>query len=335
VRDEKTRALLPILTIAIWVMVTLGGCGSTTPERSQERAEGLAGLLPADLADGETLKVVATTNILGDVVRQVGGDYIELAVLMGIGVDPHSYVPAPTDTAAVHDAHLVFANGVGLEADLEEMLASAGGSAAYIQASQGLDLLPASPEEDTAPTDQEHDHGAADPHVWFSVPSVIHWVDNIEAALSARDPGNASSYQGNARNYRQALEVLDDWIQEQVAQVPQANRKLVTNHLVFGYFARQYGFEQLGAVYPFNPSSEPSARDIARLEDAIRQYDVPAIFAENTVNPRLAQQVAEDTGIEIVPLYTGSLGEPGSGAETYLEMMRHDVRAIVEALKGE
>ncbi len=333
-RADNKKAWLSILVIALGATALLGACGPATPEGRQERADELAGLTPAALSAGERLKVVATTNIVGDVVRQVGGDRIELTVLMGIGVDPHSYVPAPTDTAALHDAHLIFANGVGLEADLQEMLDSAGGSAASIEVSEGLDLLLASAEGDTAPAGEEHDQGAVDPHVWFSAPSVIHWAGSIEAALSARDPGNAGFYQEAARSYRQELETLDGWIQEQVAQVPQANRKLVTNHLVFGYFAHRYGFEQLGAVYPFNPSSEPSARDIARLEDAIRQYNVPAIFAESTVNPRLARQVAEDTGIQIVPLYTGSLGGPGSGAETYLEMMRYDVGAIVEALKG-
>lgn len=330
----RVIGLVSVLAIALGAMASLGGCDSGTPEGNHERADDIAGLTAASLPAGEKLKVVATTNIVGDVVQHVGGDRIELTVLMGVGVDPHSYVPAPTDTAAIHDAHLVFANGAGLEADLDEMLDSAGGRAAHIEVSQGLDLLPASPEEDGPPADHGHDQGAVDPHVWFSVPSVIHWVDNIEAALIARDPGNANYYQENALRYKQELEALDGWIQEQVAQVPEANRKLVTNHLVLGYFAQRYGFEQLGAVYPFNPSSEPSAREVAQLEDAIRQYGVPAIFAESTVNPRLARQVAEDTGIQIVPLYTGSLGGPGSGAETYIEMMRHDVRAIMEALKG-
>lgn len=309
-------------------------CGPDTPGSDQGHAVEPRELTPANLAIGERLRVVATTNIVGDIVGQVGGDRISLTVLMGIGVDPHSYVPAPGDTAALHDAQLTFANGAGLEADLEEMLESVGGQGAYVEVSHGLSLLPAPTHEETEPEAEEHGHGDVDPHVWFSVPSVLHWVDNIEAALSARDPGNAGYYEERAQRTREELEVLDDWIQEQVAQVPQASRKLVTNHPVFGYFAQRYGFEQLAAVYPFNPSSEPSARDIARLQDAIQQYDVPAIFAESTVNPRLARQVAEDTGIQIVPLYTGSLGGPGSEAESYVEMMRYDVRAIVGALKG-
>jgi len=117
--------------------------------------------------------------------------------------------------------------------------------------------------------------------------------------------------------------------------VPEENRKLVTNHPALGYFADRYGFEQVGTVYPVSPSAEPSAQDIARLEEAIRQYGVPAVFAESTVNPALAQQVAQDTGVAMVPLYTGSLGGPGSGVESYIDLMRYDVEAIVSALQGD
>jgi ABC-type Zn uptake system ZnuABC Zn-binding protein ZnuA len=331
---KRSKAIGWVSLLGLTLLALAAACGPGTQANGQEHAAEPSELRPATLADGERLQVVATTNIVGDVVRQVGGDRITLTVLMGVGVDPHSYVPAPSDTAALHDAQLTFASGAGLEADLEEMLASSGSLGAYVEVSHGLDLLPAPAHEASDPVSGQDAHGDVDPHVWFSVPSVIHWVDRIEAALSARDPGNADYYQERARSYRQELAALDDWIQEQIAQLPEAHRKLVTNHPVFGYFAQRYGFEQLAAIYPFSPSSEPSAGDIARLQDTIRQYDVPAIFAESTVNPRLAQQVAEDTSIQVVPLYTGSLGGPGSGAESYIEMMRYDVRAIVDALKG-
>jgi ABC-type Zn uptake system ZnuABC Zn-binding protein ZnuA len=330
----KTKIIGLVSLLGIALLASAVACGPDTAGNGQEYAVEPDELTPATLAAGERIQVVATTNIVGDVVHQVGGDRIALTVLMGIGVDPHSYVPTPSDTAALHDAQLIFANGAGLEANLQEMLQSTGGLGTYVEVSHGLDLLPAPAHEETAPTAGEHNPGDVDPHVWFSVPSVLHWVDNVEAALSARDPANASFYEARAKSYREELDALDHWIREQVAQVPEAHRQLVTNHPVFGYFAQRYGFKQLAAVYPFNPSSEPSARDIVRLQDAILQYGVPAIFAESTVNPRLARQVAEDTGVQIVPLYTGSLGGPGSGAESYIEMMRYDVRTIVEALKG-
>jgi ABC-type Zn uptake system ZnuABC Zn-binding protein ZnuA len=147
------------------------------------------------------------------------------------------------------------------------------------------------------------------------------------------DPPNAKAYAEHARDYVHELEELDAWILEQVSEIPEANRKLVTNHPAFGYLAERYGLEQVGAVYPVNPSSEPSAQDIAALQDTIRAYGVPAVFTESTVNPSLAKQVARDTGVELVPLYSGSLSAPGAGAETYLLLMRYDVSAIVSALK--
>lgn len=340
--QSKTWKWLALAGIAVLVLAALGSCGPTTPKVEQEHTheQEMAELEVISLGDGEKLKIVATTNIVGDVVRNVGNDQIDLTVLMDIGVDPHTYVPTPADTAAIHDAYVVFANGAGLEADLEEMFENAGGKAVHIHVSHGLELRSAPgghehEEEDAASSkvEGEHDHGDVDPHVWFSVPNVIRWVENIEHTLSALDPANAGVYEENAREYVHELEELDAWIQDQMAQIPEANRKLVTNHPVFGYFADRYGLEQVGAVYSISPSSEPSAQDIAALEDAIGEHGVPAVFAESTVNPKLAEQVAQDVGVKLVPLYTGSLGSPGSGAETYLLLMRYDVNAIVDALK--
>jgi ABC-type Zn uptake system ZnuABC Zn-binding protein ZnuA len=284
------------------------------------------------LGEAEKLKVVATTNIVADVLTNVGGDRIELDTLMDIGIDPHTYVPTPADTAAIHDAHVVFANGAGLEENLKEMFESAGGDAVQVDVSHGLELLAAQGGADELGHEHEHGEGEADPHVWFDVQNVIHWVSEIEEALSSLDPANAKYYADNAQSYIQELSALDDWVQEQVATIPQANRRLVTSHPSFAYLSNRYGLEQIGAVYPVSPSSEPSAQDIAALEDAIRAYGVPAVFTESTINPKLAAQVAADTGVELVSLYTGSLGAEGSGAETYILLMRYDITAIVDAL---
>lgn len=302
---------------AIWLIVSLvlAGCGTA----------------PADQPLSAGPRVVATTSIIGDVVAHVAGGHVQLTVLMGPGVDPHTYTPTPRDVAAVHDAQLIFVNGAGLETFLEPLLQQAGGQARLVDLSQGIDLLPAEHVEEEAGHAGE---GEYDPHIWLSVPNVMRWVDTIAAALSEADPAHAGAYRSQAAAYRQELEALDAWIRQQVAGVPPERRKLVTNHPAFGYFAREYGFEQVGAVYPISPAAEPSAQEIAALEDAIRRLGVPAVFTESTVNPKLAEQVARDTGIRLVRLYTGSLGEAGSGAETYIGMMRYNVRAIVEALKG-
>lgn len=317
----------------ILVAAMMGGCGGAPPEATQGQDQELAILEPVALGSGEKLQVVTTTNILGDVVGQIGGEQIALTTLMEAGIDPHSYVPTPADTAAIHDAHLVFANGAGLEADLEEMFEGAGGNAIQIHVSDDLAHRLTGDLFEEAGQEHAHDDENLDPHTWFDVQNVIRWVETIERTLSALDPANAGAYQANAAAYTAELEELDAWATEQLATIPQANRKLVTNHPAFGYLANRYGLEQVGAVYPISPSAEPSARDIAALEDAIRQHGVPAVFTESTVNPKLAQQVAQDTGVALVALYSGSLGEPGSGVESYIALIRYDVKAIVEALK--
>lgn len=322
-----SRKLHLALNIGALLLALVSACGPATPAAEPGRAA----LEPVSLIGGEKLHVVATTNIVGDVVKKVGGDQIELTILMAIGVDPHTYIPTPADTAAVHEAHLVLANGAGLEQFLEEMLANAGGNAVEVHLSEGIELRAL--DEGHGEESGEHAAEGDDPHVWFSVPNVIHWVAVAEQALSSLDPANAQVYQQNAEAYTRELEALDAWIAEQVGTIPPANRRLVTNHPVFGYFADRYGLEQVGEIYPVSPSAEPSAQDVAALEDAIRKLGVPAVFAESTVNPKLAQQVADDTGVKLVPLYTGSLGGPDSGAETYIELMRYDVRALVEALQ--
>jgi len=310
-----TRIPLRLAVLMALLGLALAGCGAS----------------PAGQPLNAGLRVVATTNIIGDVVAHIAGGYVQLTVLMGPGVDPHTYTPTPRDVAAVHDAQLIFVNGAGLETFLTPLLQQAGGQARLVDLSQGIDLLPAGHAEEEAGHAGE---GEYDPHVWLSVPNVMRWVDTIAEALSEADPAHAGEYRSQAAAYRQELEALDAWIRQQVAGVPPDRRKLVTNHPAFGYFAREYGFEQVGAVYPISPAAEPSAQEIAALEDTIRRLGVPAVFTESTVNPKLAEQVARDTGIRLVRLYTGSLGEAGSGAETYIGMMRYNVRAIVEALKG-
>ncbi|MGQ9599030.1 MAG: metal ABC transporter substrate-binding protein [Anaerolineae bacterium] len=327
---DRVRRWLTRVSLIFLVLVMLGACG----QASRQPTEGgpISDLRPVSLKAGEKLRVVATTNLIGNVVQNVGGDLIDLTVLMGIGVDPHTYVPTPADTAAIHDAHLILANGAGLEANLDKILVGAGGNAVHIRLSDGLELREATEEHDHKESGEAEQH--VDPHVWFDVQNVIHWVQRIEQTLIVLDPDHADGYRTHAQAYTRQLEELDAWIVAQIATIPHSNRKLVTNHPAFGYFADRYGLEQVGAIYPISPSSEPSAQDIADLEDAVRAFQVPAIFSESTVNPKLAEQVAKDTGVKLVPLFTGSLGGPGSGAETYIAMMRYNVQAIVEALRG-
>jgi len=280
------------------------------------------------LGAGEKLKVVATTSIVADVVQNVGGDLIDLTVLVAAGGDPHSFDPAPQDIVLVSDAHVVFANGVDLETFLDPLLESAGATGRIVHVSHGVELIELETRQD------EHDHEGADPHTWFDPNNVVVWTHNIENALGALDPGNAEQYTENAGMYEARLKELDAWIQDQVAQVPKADRVLVTDHDSFGYLIHRYGFRYVGAVVPgYSTVAEPSAQDLATLEDAIRELDVKAILIGTSVNPDLAERVASDTGTALVFLYSGSLSEAGGPADTYIAFMRYNVSAIVEALR--
>ncbi len=310
---------LVALTLVVLLLFAASGCIAAGNNEQPPNGS----LSPVALGAGEKLRVVATTSIVGDVVQNIGGDRIELTVLMPPGTDPHAFEPTPQDAAAVADGHVLFANGAGLETFLEPLLASAGEQTPLVSLSASIDLL-----------HLEGEQGEADPHVWFDPHNVILWTHSIEQALSALDPANGATYRANGEAYRAELEALDAWIEEQVAQIDTVDRKLVTDHAAFNYFAHRYGFEQVGAVFPgFSTLAAPSAQELSELEEAIRASGVRAVFVGVTVNPQLAQQVAEDTGIMVVPLYTGSLSGPEGPANSYLALMRTDVSAIVAALR--
>jgi manganese/iron transport system substrate-binding protein len=316
----------PFQGLALCCLAALAVLAACTSASSPER--------PGD--QDRKLQVVATTTILGDVVKQIGEEAIDLQVLLPSGSDPHTFEPTPKDIAAISSADLVIINGAGLEESLARLLESVleGAAEKMVSASEGIELRTfedGHPEEDHG---GEEDASAFDPHVWFDPDNVLVWTGNIEQALSAADPANSQIYRANAEAYRAELLELDGWIESQVAQIPPENRKLVTDHQTFGYFADRYGFIQVGAVIPgFSIASAPSAQELAALQENIRSLGARAIFVGSTVNPAIAEQVASDTGVQLVPLYTDSLTGPDGEAGSYLELMRFDVAAIVAALK--
>lgn len=279
------------------------------------------------------LKVLATTSIVGDVVAQVGGELIDLTVLLPRGIDPHAFEATPQDVATISEATVIFANGAGLESFLVPLLESAVASDRVVDLSAGIELkgFVTAMDRSRSPEGEGMDK---DPHVWTNPNNVIVWVAGIQRTLSELDPQHAVDYAANAQVYVQKLTELDAWVRQQVAQIPPDQRMIVTDHLIFGYFAEEYGFTQVGAIIPgFSTLSEASAGDLARLEDAIREMNVKAIFVGHTVNPNLAQRIAEDTGTQVVFVYTGSLSQEGGEADTYLDYIRYNVNAIVTALR--
>ncbi len=297
----------------------------------------IAGCAPAggenpDVPDG-SLHVVASTSIIADVVRQVSGEDAVVDVLIPAGSDPHSYAPAPQDVARIARADVIFLNGLGLEAGLQPVLKNAPPDAAVVELSQGIALLekPASPSGEGGEGNLAE---GADPHLWSDPNNVRVWVSTIAETLAERDPSHAEAYRRRAASYQQKLEELDAWVREQVAGIPPERRVIVSDHLMWGYFCARYGFRQQGALIPgYSTLAQPSAQELAALEDAIRQAGVPAIFVGNTVNPSLAERVAADTGVKLVTVYTGSLSGPDGPAPTYVDWVRYNVTAITDALR--
>ena len=265
-------------------------------------------------------EVLCTTSIIGDVVRQIAGEDIDVLVLLGPDTDPHSFQLRPQDLVALQRADLVFVNGLDLEAGLSNILESIEDHVVSLSA----DL----------PGLLAGDHDAHDPHVWFDPTLVSAWVDVIEDQLSQLVPSLESRFQTRAATYQSDLAALDGWIQSILEEIPADRRLLVTDHHVYGYFAGRYGFEQVGTVFPgLSTLSEPSARELAELVSTIESLDIPAIFVGTTVNPSLAQQIASDTGTRIVFMYTGALSDPNGPAGTYLDFMRYTANAIHEGLR--
>jgi ABC-type Zn uptake system ZnuABC Zn-binding protein ZnuA len=203
-----------------------------------------------------------------------------------------------------------------------------GGSSKIVEVSAGITYRSLIDEE--SPNRQP----VNDPHTWMDPNNVIIWVDNIVEALSEQDPNNAAYYLENGQSYQAKLREVDAWIRSEVSVIPEQDRKLVTDHLVFGYFSDRYGFSQVGAIIPgFSSLSEPSAKDIAQIEDAINKMDVKAIFISVGANANLAERISEDTGTLLVLLYMHSLSENGGEADNYIDFMQYDVTSIVNALK--
>jgi zinc/manganese transport system substrate-binding protein/manganese/iron transport system substrate-binding protein len=281
-----------------------------------------------DGADGDRLRIVATTTQIGDFARAVGGDRIALTTLLKPNQDAHDFALAPSQIRAIDRADVILRNGLGL--DLFVLKPAERDGSRIVVVTEGIALRDG-PDALTGDLESE----GYDPHVWFSVTNARVMLRNVRDALVRADPDNLTAYHENASRYMAQLLMLDERIRNEVAAIPAACRKLVTNHDTLGYFAVAYGFEFVGSIIP-GASSEarPSAGGLAAIVRKIRESGVPAIFAETSINPDLIRQVAREAGVELVDdLYGDSLGPKGSDGATYIEMMESNTRKIVDALK--
>ena len=276
------------------------------------------------------LQVLAVETFLADIAQNVAGERAQVHALIPIGLDPHAYEPTPRDVRAVADSDVLIANGAGFEAFLARVLQTVDGKRVVIEASAGLvSRQPGAGEVQ----DQEHTQG--DPHYWLDPNNVARYVANIRDGLSAADAQGATYYAANADAYEMQLKELDHWVSDQVQQIPAERRLLVTNHESLGYFADRYGFAVIGTlIQSVSTGAAPSAQELSRLTQRMQRLGVKAIFLETGANPQLARQIAQAAGVHVVTeLYTHSISAPGGPAPTYIEMIRYNTRAIVEALK--
>jgi ABC-type Zn uptake system ZnuABC Zn-binding protein ZnuA len=279
---------------------------------------------PVPVNNDGRLTILTSTSILADITGNVVGTRAKVVSLLPFGADPHSYQAAPSDVARIADSKVLIINGVEYEHFIEPLLKNAGGERLTITASNGM--TPQSMTEDGVPV--------GDPHMWLDPTRVVTYVENIRDSLIKIDPSGQDIYRTNANTYISQLKGLDAWIKQQVNTIPAKRRLLVTNHDAMGYFAERYGFTVIGAVIPsFSSEAGTSAQKMAALVDQIKASGAPAIFLGQVENTVLANQVAQETGVKVVnDLYLESLTD-GAPAGTYIDMMKHNVSRIVEALK--
>jgi zinc/manganese transport system substrate-binding protein len=272
----------------------------------------------------EKLNVIATFSILGDVVKSIGGERIEVTMLVGPNADAHVYSPSPADAKKLADAKVVVVNGLGYEGWIERLVRASGRKAPVVTAAKGV-------KPRRAAGDHGHSHGS-DPHAWQSVANVKMYAANIRDGLIAADPAGKPAYDANAAAYLAKLDALDKEVRDTVAKIPADRRRIITTHDAFGYFKDAYGLDFV-APQGVSTESQPSAKDVARIITQIKRQKIPAVFMENISDPRLLKQIADETGARIGgTLYSDALTDEKGPAPTYIDLIRHNIRTLSAAL---
>jgi len=280
--------------------------------------------------------IFTSTTIIKDIVYRIVGDEHEVHALLPIQASPHNFKPTPRDLAMLSKADILFINGLGLENFIDDVIRNALEKEKIISLSRGITRRYIEAEAaNQIHGEDDHHHNHADPHVWMDPENVKIWVQTILDVMIRADSLNQLTYENRAAEYLAELTQLDVWIRQHISSIPISRTKIISDHLIFGYFCDKYNIEQVGAIIPsFSSLAEPSAKDLAALQDIIKSQGVSAVFVGSTLNPVLAEQIAKDTGIKLVSIHTGSLGQQGSGAESYIDYMKYNVQHIVNALNA-
>ncbi|MFZ5448646.1 MAG: metal ABC transporter substrate-binding protein [Thermodesulfobacteriota bacterium] len=283
------------------------------------------------------IKVIASFSILGDMVKNVGGDRVEVITLVGPNGDAHVFEPTPADAKAVSLAGLVVVNGLGLEGWMDRLIKTSGYKGPVVVASQGIKPREMAEEEEHehkpgAKHEHKHEH-KIDPHAWQSLANGQIYAANIAKALSAVDPASASIYQANADRYKIQLAELDKWVKTEFAGIPQQKRRMITSHDAFGYLGTAYGITIISPM-GVSTESEPSAGGVAKLIKQIRKEKITAVFIENVSDPRLVERIGKESGVALGgELYSDALSKPDGPAPTYIDMFKNNVPKIIAAMR--
>ena len=286
----------------------------------------LAALLaiPQGALASDKMKVAASFSILGDMVKQVGGDRVEIVTFVGPNGDAHVYEPTPADAKALSESKILFINGLGLEGWMTRLENSSGFKGEVVTASKGVKPRTMVEDEKTI----------TDPHAWQSLANGKIYAANIRDALIAADPAGKATYEANAKKFIDGMAAMETDVKQAVAKLPPARRKIITTHDAFGYFGAAYGMEFI-APEGVSTESEASARDVAKIIRQIKTEKVPAVFLENVTDSRLLDQIARETGAKIGgTLYSDALSPPDGPAGTYLDMFRNNIDTLAAALSS-
>lgn len=306
--------------------------------------------LPAAAQDAtKKIPVVASFSILGDFVKEVGGDRVAVTTLVGPNGDAHVFQPAPADAKKVAAAQIVFVNGLGFEGWIDRLVKASGTKAEIVVATKGITPREMADEDaddraahghkdhdhDHAKKgEHDHDHGGIDPHAWQSVANAEIYVANIRDALIAADPAGKAAYEANASAYTAKLEALDVQVKAAMAAIPESRRRIITSHDAFGYFGAAYGVEFI-APQGVSTESEASAKDVARIIRQIKAENIPAVFMENISDPRLVKRIAKETQAKIGgELFSDALSDDKGPASTYIDMMKNNITQLSSALSS-
>lgn len=298
--------------------------------------------LAQDAAPAPKMPVVATFSILGDFVKQVGGDRVSVSTLVGPNGDAHVFQPAPADAKKIAAAKVVFVNGLGFEGWIDRLVKSSGTKAKIFVASKGVEPREMAEEGEEAGHDahakdakgHDHDHGGTDPHAWQSVANARLYVANIRDGLIAADPDGRAAYEANAAAYTAKLDALENEVKAAIARIPVEKRRIITSHDAFGYFSAAYGIEFV-APQGVSTEAEASARDVAKIIRQIKAEKIPAVFMENISDPRLVKRIASETGAKIGgEVYSDALSDDKGPASTYIDMIENNIHAFSAALSS-